>query len=391
MDSSGDVGADFAGTLVIDTEAPLAPTMTSNDTFITKTPVLFGTAEAGSTVHLNIGGQAYTTIADADGAWSITVPSPLALGIYTADVYVEDAAGNRSSSISQPITIRAASTDATLSGISVGSWGMRPAFASTIMKYKVDVKNGTKSVEIRPVGIPAGAFVTVNGVTIPNGRSISIALRVGVLNRLSIEVTAEDGVTKKLYTVDVNRPAIRAYAKGIGGGKFNPEGWVTRQEMAYMVDQLFSAGSGPRIGSMFMDLCVDHWANMSIESVAKKGIMLGYNGMHFGMHQPITRGQLAVIVSRLTKLPLEPKVVLVDAIGSKHQKVFAGVVEAGYMTANADGTFRPDALVTRAEAIVLLNKLSNREPLTERYGPRFSDVGTDYYAYEAIQNATISR
>jgi hypothetical protein len=72
-------------------------------------------------------------------------------------------------------------------------------------------------------------------------------------------------------------------------------------------------------------------------------------------------------------------------------KIMAAAVEAGYIKGYKDGTFRPTEGVTRAEAIILLNKLSNREALTDRYDAQWNDVNTSHYAFAAIQNASISR
>ena len=58
---------------------------------------LTGSAEAGATVTVEIGGTSYTTVATDAGLWSVTVPSgDIAGGTYTTGITVSavDVAGN---------------------------------------------------------------------------------------------------------------------------------------------------------------------------------------------------------------------------------------------------------------------------------------------------------
>ncbi|WP_298236018.1 DUF4347 domain-containing protein, partial [uncultured Azohydromonas sp.] len=94
-----------AGSFTLDATAPAAPTLTSaaltNDT----TPVLSGTAEAGSTVRVSVGGATYEVTADAGGTWTVdtgsTTPAEGALdlggdGLKAVALSSTDAAGNSS-------------------------------------------------------------------------------------------------------------------------------------------------------------------------------------------------------------------------------------------------------------------------------------------------------
>jgi gliding motility-associated-like protein len=96
-DAAGNTSPVGTGTLVVDTTAPSAPVVASQTTSDT-TPTVSGTAEAGSTVVVNINGVTYTTTADTNGNWSVTVPNgdALADGTYTVSATATDAAGNSS-------------------------------------------------------------------------------------------------------------------------------------------------------------------------------------------------------------------------------------------------------------------------------------------------------
>jgi MYXO-CTERM domain-containing protein/uncharacterized repeat protein (TIGR01451 family) len=83
----------------VDTMAPVAPVIslpTAGST-VTNTPTISGTAEAGSRVEVRIDGMVVATVlADMNGAWSYTSPSPIADGAHTATAVATDRAGNQS-------------------------------------------------------------------------------------------------------------------------------------------------------------------------------------------------------------------------------------------------------------------------------------------------------
>ncbi|TRO24205.1 DUF4347 domain-containing protein, partial [Ectopseudomonas mendocina] len=100
-------------TYAIDTNAPTAPVVTSPALTNAPTPMLSGTAEAGSTVTVTIGGATYTTVASG-GAWSLDLatatPAAGSLALNTnganpVSITATDAAGNVSSAGSQTLVI----------------------------------------------------------------------------------------------------------------------------------------------------------------------------------------------------------------------------------------------------------------------------------------------
>lgn len=377
--------------LVIDATAPTTPTVTSNASQVTLTPTFEGQAEAGSTVFIEIDGQVLSVIADSNGAWSVPVVRPLVTGSYTATVYAVDAMGNRSATLTQSISVRTANDLASLGGLTLSDGKLSPVFDRNVFSYNVSVKNATKAIAIEPGALPAGAVVRVNGVLVAAGDAISVQLISGISNKIGIEVTAEDGVTKVMYTLHVYHTAIKAYTQGYAGKNFRPNALIKREELAFMLDQLFANGKGSKGTGNYSDIGKMYWAKKEIVSVARKGVMLGFNNTKFGFGQKLTRQQFATIIDRIVGLKKNPKRIFKDTVGMQDSKVMASAVEAGYMKSYKDGTFRPNEGVTRAEVIILLNKLSNRDALTDRYAPQWNDVSTSHYAYAEIQNASIGR
>jgi alpha-tubulin suppressor-like RCC1 family protein len=107
------------------------------------------------------------------------------------------------------LTFTTLSNDASLSSLAVSSGTLTPAFASGTLSYSASVTATTSSVNVSVTTSHPGASLQyrVNGgdYTTTNGASIPVPLTTGP-NTLQIEVTAEDGVTLRLYTVQITRP-----------------------------------------------------------------------------------------------------------------------------------------------------------------------------------------
>ncbi|OXA86302.1 cadherin-like beta sandwich domain-containing protein, partial [Flavobacterium hydatis] len=103
------------------------------------------------------------------------------------------------------IVTRAGSNNATLSDLSISNGDLTPVFASNITDYGAAVENQVSSITLTPTLTDPLATVAVNGVLVANGSSSApINLNTGN-NIITVVVTAQDGITKETYTVDVYR------------------------------------------------------------------------------------------------------------------------------------------------------------------------------------------
>lgn len=103
------------------------------------------------------------------------------------------------------------SNDATLSDLSASEVSITPAFNSTTTSYTASVANNISSTTVAATANDSGAAVEINGTV---ATSKSVALNVGS-NVITVEVTAEDGVSTKTYTITIyradNSPAGGSY------------------------------------------------------------------------------------------------------------------------------------------------------------------------------------
>jgi len=118
---------------------------------------------------------------------------------YTVSAY------NTTGSTSAVVNIKVAA-NTFLSNLTVSNATLSPAFAGATASYTASVASSISSVTVTPTTADAAATVTVNGVAVASGTpSGPIALNFGT-NVIAIRVTAQDGTSKKNYTVTVTRP-----------------------------------------------------------------------------------------------------------------------------------------------------------------------------------------
>lgn len=146
--------------------------------------------------------------------------------------------------------------------------------------------------------------------------------------------------------------------KGIIGGypdgTFKPDNNITRAEFASLLVRAFALEPGP--GKVFDDTA-DHWAKEAVRTASYHGLVSGYSDTLFGPDDPVTREQMAVMIVKATKIePTESGKAFTDSaqIAAWAEAAVAKATAAGLITGYPDGTFRPKANATRAEAAVIL-------------------------------------
>ena len=102
-----------------------------------------------------------------------------------------------------------------------------------------------------------------------------------------------------------NQPAIEALASrgiidGMGNGLFEPEKTMTRAQFATIVVR--ALGLNPKADSVFTDVTSDKWYAAYIGTASSYGIINGVGGGRFNPEGTITRQEAAVMVARAAKL-----------------------------------------------------------------------------------------
>lgn len=165
-----------------------------------------GTNFTGATA-VSIGGTAATSFT-VNSATQITATTAQGSAGAASVVVTTPAGSNAANTLFTYIT--PSSTDATLSGLTLSSGALTPAFTSGTIAYTQSVANSVASITVTPTVNQANATVTVNGTAVATGvASGSINLNVGA-NTVTTLVTAQDGTTTKTYTTTVTRASAVA-------------------------------------------------------------------------------------------------------------------------------------------------------------------------------------
>jgi gliding motility-associated-like protein len=134
-------------------------------------------------------------------------PIALAVGSNVINTVVTAQDGVTTKTYTLTVTRSAALKDAQLSSLILSSGTLSPAFAGATIAYTATVANSVSSITITPTTADVNATVTVDGVAATSGTaSQSLPLAVGA-NTVTAVVTAQDGTTKKTYTITVTRAA----------------------------------------------------------------------------------------------------------------------------------------------------------------------------------------
>ncbi|MFY7899720.1 MAG: FG-GAP-like repeat-containing protein, partial [Chitinophagaceae bacterium] len=175
----------------------------SNTTTFTVTPTA---ADSNATIRVNFNNGSYTTLASG----STMVPNTLSLGQNTIEVRVTAEDGTTVKSYALFIN-KPASTDANLSALTISVGTLSPVFDANTTTYSATVLSSTSVVTVTPTSNEPNATirVNVNGAAYfatSNGSvSGGLVLNNGT-NTINVEVTAQDGTTKKIYTITVTKP-----------------------------------------------------------------------------------------------------------------------------------------------------------------------------------------
>ena len=188
-----------------------------------------------------------------------------------------------------------------------------------------------------------------------------------------------------------------AYVIGYPDGKVHPEGNISRAETATIFFRLLK--SDIRDGNLtadneFSDVSDGQWHNKAISTMAKLGIVKGRRADRFDPDASITRAEFAAICARFNTKPVENSGSFSDISGHWAENEIERAAAFGWISGYPDGTFRPDARITRAEAMTMINRVLCRMPQSKSdlldSMVTWPDNKPSDWHYLAVQEATNS-
>lgn len=205
------------------------------------------------------------------------------------------------------------------------------------------------------------------------------------------------GTMKKSETAEkLNAEEHFAYVIGYPDGTVRPEDTITREETAVIFYRLLTDEERAEIfgtSNGFSDIEADRWSNTEISSMQNGGFIKGYADGTFAPDANITRAEFAAIASRLDKTSENLSHGFTDIDGHWAENYIADAVAKGWIAGYEDGTFRPEQNITRAEAMTIINRMLNRFVNAEGISSDaviWPDNGRNEWYYYAVEEATNS-
>lgn len=240
--------------------------------------------------------------------------------------------------------------------------------------------------------------------TTPHTRYFKVSEN-GVISAIdSITITNE--YTKRHTAATPSKPTLNtgdhyAYVMGYPDGTVRPNGSITRAEVSAILFRLLSDKTRDEYfttESSFTDVKAGAWYNNSIATLEKAGVIVDTaKGGAFRPNEAITRAELAAMLAQFSDAKPVKGVKFSD-VSAEHwaYEAIAIAAKMGWIEGYPDGTFRPDATITRAEMMTLVNRALERVPsdedhlLSKRVMLTFPDCKSGDWFYIAVQEATNS-
>lgn len=287
-----------------DTTPPILTAGTVRRTNDTAAAVGFTSNEAG-TAYYNVveRGASEAAITDVDTVKNFASLGAVSAGTVTAKavaltagakdiyVYVVDGNDNYSTGLKIETAAYVASSDATLSTLTLNAGTLSPAFNTATTSYTASVANSVNSVTIWATANEEHATISGTG-----GKTLSVGT-----NTFDITVTAEDSTTTKTYTITITRASADSPGDSTGGG--NPGGGSAPIIPPTTPPITPPAISEPPVvapnAPANMTDTAGHWGKEAIDYVISRGLFAGTSDTTFSPNAQMTRAMVWTVLARL--------------------------------------------------------------------------------------------
>lgn len=189
-----------------------------------------------------------------------------------------------------------------------------------------------------------------------------------------------------------------AFVIGYPDGLVHPEGNITRAEMVTIFFRMLNEDTRNQYltrTNNFSDVYSSDWYNTAISTMANMGAIEGYPDGTFGPKEHITRAELIALAARFDPDGDTTSSFFTDIEGHWAEDEINIAANNGWTLGNGTDKFNPDDLITRAEAMAIVNRVLQRLPeTTDDLLPGMvtwpDNMDTSKWYYLAVQEATNS-
>lgn len=178
-----------------------------------------------------------------------------------------------------------------------------------------------------------------------------------------------NGTTDKNGMLVLPASEHKAYIFGYNDGTFRPDNNMSRAEAAAIFARLISEQKGEKISgkSNFNDVSKNEWYSDYIGYLSKYGIIKGYSNSTFRPDDNVSRAEFVAMTVRFNSLFNDVKkgsyTVKYTDVATNYWAYsdVAYAKHAGWLNGYADGTFKGDNAITRAEVVTVVNRATGRK------------------------------
>lgn len=294
--------------------------------------------------------------------------------------------------------------------------------------YDIKYETGTLQITKMPITITAGsaegayilgpitsnewkATATAEGDTVSSvkltgaqttlGESPNVASDAVIKNAKGEDVTANyeityvDGLLKGIELLE--KEIHFNYVIGYTDGTIRPGNNISRAEVATIFFRLLTDEAREQYNkttTSHSDIKDGAWCCRAVATLTNAGVINGYTDGTFRPNAPITRAELATIIARFAKLDVNTKT-FSDINGHWAQKSIELAAGNNWINGYDDGTFRPNNNITRAETFAMINRVLDRQTEnvsdllpTSEMNMWSDNMNENAWYYKDIQEAT---
>ncbi|WP_141506430.1 chitobiase/beta-hexosaminidase C-terminal domain-containing protein [Paenibacillus luteus] len=276
----------------------------------------------------------------------------------------------------------------------------QPAVTAQIGQKSVDAEAGTPVTVARNSKLvltaPTGQVIyyTTDG-SAPTTKSLQYKGPILITGNMTIKAITDknEEVVTIAYKVENAKYELKSdanktpYITGYSNDLFKPNTALTRYELIKSLSLLLDMEQ-VSVGSLFSDVSAGEEELVAFFTSA--GIVEGYPNGTFRSDRGLTRAEFVVIMSRVLNLSIAQQgaASLSDVKGHWSEKYINAFTSAGYVKGFPNGTFRPNDEISRAQAVVLINRVIKAQKQGET-NAAYKDLPATHWAYEEIMSALI--
>jgi len=238
-------------------------------------------------------------------------------------------------------------------------------------------------------------IVTATGGSIRNTGTLTIGNRAPQVTNTTIDsFPGGGGPVGPNNPVELDKEDHCAYIIGYGDNTVRPNKDITRAEVATIFFRLLTKDSRDAYmikTNAYSDVSADQWYNTAISTLANAGIITGYPDGTFRPNASITRAELATMAARFDDLTTGTASFTDVTTNHWAYSYIISAATKGWVVGYQDGTFLPDKAITRAETVTLINRVLGRDKLDANSFISgmitWPDNVVGAWYYEAIQEA----